>query len=654
MLIKENELFTYYNRLMRGVLFCSFLILFSTASANTYFVAPDGNDNNPGTIERPWKTWGKAFNASLRPGDTVYFRGGVYYKDLSEGRSSWYYPDRDLQKGTGYKISTDGTKDNYIHYYAYPPDLEEGNRPVLDCINAFNDESTLNYGIRTRHVDYVKFYGLTIRNVNYYDIDINTECTGWTIDGTGTIIENCIIYNVDGQGFRISEGYDFHVINCDAYNIASPQENPPGERGSGFTSVNAGSGGSVYFKNCRAWKCSDQGFTAYSASYVKWDGCWSFHNGSLDAGGHGYKLGFPPAGSQSQPLKREVVNCIAAFNRASGFTTNDQNYIALEMHLYNNTSYHNGYYPGWTTPVSGFVIYNTSSSDEKELRRELINNISYDNEDDYAFIGRNAVYTHEHNSWDNPPGINITDADFLSLDSAGLAGPRRSDGTLPDIDFLKLAPGSSLRDAGTNVGLPYAGDSPALGAREYTEPGSNLHPAVKITSPADNSSFNSPANINFTVAASDADGTIRKVEIFNGSTKIDEKTSAPWTFRWNNVQAGSYSIRAVATDNEGTSSTSIPVDIIVEDEPGWKSSQDMIVLYPNPNEGNFEIRWIDPMQSEYSNIYICSQEGKIVFNGSMLREQLTKYFDLSHITPGLYILTLSRSNIITTKTFIKR
>ncbi len=44
---------------------------------------------------------------------------------------------------------------------------------------------------------------------------------------------------------------------------------------------------------------------------------------------------------------------------------------------------------------------------------------------------------------------------------------------LPDIDFLRLRENSDLIDKGTNVGLPYNGDAPDLGAFEhgtYTPP----------------------------------------------------------------------------------------------------------------------------------------------------------------------------------------
>jgi hypothetical protein len=56
--------------------------------------------------------------------------------------------------------------------------------------------------------------------------------------------------------------------------------------------------------------------------------------------------------------------------------------------------------------------------------------------------------------------------DFVTVDDAGALGPRQPDGSLPDIDFLKLSDDSQMIDQGTDVGLPYTGSAPDLGAWE--------------------------------------------------------------------------------------------------------------------------------------------------------------------------------------------
>lgn len=92
---------------------------------------------------------------------------------------------------------------------------------------------------------------------------------------------------------------------------------------------------------------------------------------------------------------------------------------------------------------------------------------------------------------------------------------------------------------------------------------SNLNPVVAITSPAHGASFSTPVNIALTASASDPDGTISKVEFFNGAALIGSKTSAPFTFTWANVAVGNYSITAKATDNNNAITTSAPVSISV-------------------------------------------------------------------------------------------
>ncbi|MBX9853628.1 MAG: carbohydrate-binding protein [Cytophagaceae bacterium] len=94
-------------------------------------------------------------------------------------------------------------------------------------------------------------------------------------------------------------------------------------------------------------------------------------------------------------------------------------------------------------------------------------------------------------------------------------------------------------------------------------PPANQAPAVAITSPANGASFTAPASVTINASASDADGTISKVEFFNGSTKLGEDLSAPYSFTWNNVAAGTYTLTAKATDNATAVSTSAGVSVTV-------------------------------------------------------------------------------------------
>src|SRR5687767_15895182 len=81
--------------------------------------------------------------------------------------------------------------------------------------------------------------------------------------------------------------------------------------------------------------------------------------------------------------------------------------------------------------------------------------------------------------------------------------------------------------------------------------GSNNAPTAQITSPANGATFTAPANISIAATASDSDGTVAKVDFFQGTTLLESDTTSPYSFSWTNVPAGTYSLRAVATDNLG-------------------------------------------------------------------------------------------------------
>jgi GH18 family chitinase len=91
----------------------------------------------------------------------------------------------------------------------------------------------------------------------------------------------------------------------------------------------------------------------------------------------------------------------------------------------------------------------------------------------------------------------------------------------------------------------------------------NSLPSVSITAPAANASFNAPGNIGISATASDTDGTISKVEFFNGTTLLGTDTSSPYSYTWSNVGVGTYTLTAKATDNSGGVSTSAGVTITV-------------------------------------------------------------------------------------------
>ena len=182
------------------------------------------------------------------------------------------------------------------------------------------------------------------------------------------------------------------------------------------------------------------------------ENCWSFNNGYLKNGnissgnGNGFKMGGGDT-SNINHLKHNMVlkRCLAFDNRVKGF---DQNNNTGSMTLYNCTAYRNG---------SNYVISGVLDSGKVLI---VINCVSVGN---FGSLGGFAIQ--QTNSWLSP--FSVSNADFVTVDTAGARGPRKADGSLPDITFMHLAAGSRLINAGTIVGLPYSGSAPDLGAFEY-------------------------------------------------------------------------------------------------------------------------------------------------------------------------------------------
>ncbi len=92
----------------------------------------------------------------------------------------------------------------------------------------------------------------------------------------------------------------------------------------------------------------------------------------------------------------------------------------------------------------------------------------------------------------------------------------------------------------------------------------NQAPSVTLTAPANAASYNAPASIVITANAADVDGTIAKVEFYNGSVKLGEDASSPYSYTWSGVAAGTYAISVKAFDDKGASTASGSVSVTVK------------------------------------------------------------------------------------------
>jgi len=93
--------------------------------------------------------------------------------------------------------------------------------------------------------------------------------------------------------------------------------------------------------------------------------------------------------------------------------------------------------------------------------------------------------------------------------------------------------------------------------------------------------------IDLQARAADSDGFVTQVEFLNGTTLLATSTVVPFRFAWISAVPGSYSLTAVATDNEGASTASDPVrvDVFSADNSGATRDLPPVVNLSNPQDG---------------------------------------------------------------------
>ncbi len=129
-----------------------------------------------------------------------------------------------------------------------------------------------------------------------------------------------------------------------------------------------------------------------------------------------------------------------------------------------------------------------------------------------------------------------------------------ADSTLVSIYFTYQIPTGGERNSSANPHSYVVGTNCVSGG---------IPPTVSLTQPANNATFTEPATISIQATAADADGTIRKIEFYNGATLLGVDSISPYALTWTPVLAGNYTISAKATDNTGLTTISMPAKVVV-------------------------------------------------------------------------------------------
>ncbi|MEN9636752.1 MAG: hypothetical protein RL077_5156 [Verrucomicrobiota bacterium] len=427
------------------------LVFLTPLVAAEYYVAPKGSDAAAGTSTAPFATVQRA-QQSAAAGDTVWVRGGTYRMTEAQiaGRFGVYACVTLLDKS--------GVRGKRINYWAFP-----GERPIFD----YSDVKPVGQRVTAFRVNasWLHLKGLEVTGVQV-TIKTHTQSIGFDNEGGENLYEQLSVHDGMAIGFWIGAGANNLVLNCDAYrNHDSFSENGRGGNTDGFGyHGRKGSTGNI-FRGCRAWFNSDDGYDFINSDEVcRIENCWAFYNGfSTDFKSLGDGNGFKAAGEAGRsvaqlpnPLPRHVViGSVAVRNKVNGFYANHH---PGGIEWINNTAYKN---------ATNFNLRGRDPKDNKTIipgrGHRLKNNLGFAGGAEVAELDVAACDV-SVNYFSLP--VTVGSADFLGLDEADLVKPRKANGDLPDVAFLHLALGSDLIAAGVDVGLPFKGKAPDLGAFE--------------------------------------------------------------------------------------------------------------------------------------------------------------------------------------------
>ena len=431
--------------------------------------ASDGNNGLSSTYQGgqdgPWLTIQRAAN-TMMAGDTTYVRAGTYYESgiifahsgvpgapitlanyqseevvIDGSQSTDGYPGIWIVEGRGHYVIQGFTIHNVdvsgIATDANTTELFQ-NITIRDCILHDNGWS----GIDLAAVD-----GFVVDNVHaynnaYYGLDITGSADG-TLSAANGVVRNSSFYNHtgdEGHGLAINQGHDITVSYSVAHHNTIHGFDVSDWPKYGELSCD------ITFERNFSYDNGVAGFAVNSDSHhVVYRNNVAWKNGAAWAG-HGVASGF---WCYEGCWHVAWVNNVSLENSDAGFWVEDQ------LGIYG-------------TPGDNLLVFK--------------NNIAYNNDPrGYAaalvIMGDNTWQViATHNDWSVLPGYEVAvinqGAEYTpeainngAFQTGNISvDPQFVDPTGPDVH---LQPGSPCIDAGVDVGLPYLGLAPDMGAFEF-------------------------------------------------------------------------------------------------------------------------------------------------------------------------------------------
>ena len=421
---------------------------------NAYFVATNGSNSNPGTQALPWKTISKAVQ-TVRAGNTVYVRGGVYTEQVD--------------------ITKSGTQEKPIRFLAYP-----GETPVIEGsgVNLPTWDSLLNLA-----GDWIVVSGFEVRNSKYMGIELS---------GQHDVADN--VFSHDSQETGILARGDYSTVQNSRIwhsalnNFKGAQSG--GGWSSGLTAARDNVDGRTDFavlRNNTSWENWGEGVSTHEANGTIIEGNISHDNYSANIyisdttnalcqgnfvymtddpyiNAYGAHVGIMMGDEVYKPssANNTVINNIAYNNKRNFFWwQGDQGGGLVNVLIANNTFVN-------STAEAGVVINRGSHQNA----RFIDNLIVQDGSLLIASIDSNSQLKVSNNLWSKKPSGAASGPGDVVADPMFARGA--NGGTVDDANWYKLLAGSPAINKAVplpEVTRDYAGaprgTAPDLGAFEY-------------------------------------------------------------------------------------------------------------------------------------------------------------------------------------------
>lgn len=214
---------------------------------------------------------------------------------------------------------------------------------------------------------------------------------------------------------------------------------------------------------------------------------------------------------------------------------------------------------------------------------------------------------------------------------------------------LNVQIGTPLGGTEQYVAMNPVSSEKLLSSLNYT---SNAAPKVSITGPAQNTNFVGGNTVTIDARASDADGTISKVEFFVNNVKIGEDTSSPYSLAWASNIGGADTLKVVATDDKGLKAASKPVYILVN---GVSVDEKMnikteVSAYPIPTEDFVNLKITSSEKAENVFYSIFDILGNKIIESYDINVNSENKIHLNNLSNGNYIIQV---NLNDKKYFVK-